>query len=77
MSTAQSPDFTPPIINGIYEVAGYRMGRSLVDVFRDSFTGGKIRNGDYFVSRSRPLLQQYYPSLPEDEQNAIQNEYRR
>lgn len=73
-----TPDYSPPIINGVYDVAGYHIGKSLVDVFRDYLTSsGRIRNGDYFVSRSRPLIQQFYPSLPNGDQNAIQNEYQR
>jgi hypothetical protein len=78
MSTAQSPDNSPHIINGAYDVAGDHIGKSLVDVFRNTFTsGGKTRHGDELVSRSRPLIQQFYRTLPNADQNTIQNEYQR
>ncbi len=71
MSTAQSPDLAPHIINGAYEVADHHVGKSLVDVIRNCFTSGKIRGGDYFLGRSRSLLQQYNPALPSNDRNAI------
>jgi len=58
-------------------VAGYHVGKGLIDVFRNSLTGGKIRNGDYFISRSRPLIQQFYTRLPNNDQTSIQHEYKR
>ena len=77
MSVAQSPDYSPPIINGAYDVAGYHVGKSLVDVIRNSSTGGKIRSGDYFLGRSRPLIQQFYSELPNEDQNNIHYRYQR
>jgi hypothetical protein len=62
-----------PIINGVHEVAGHHLGKSLVNVFRDCFsiTGGKVRDGDYLLSRSRSLIRQYYESIPTQEQEII------
>ena len=60
-STAKSPDCSPSLINGVYdmvyEVPSSHIGMSLVDVIRDSFIipGGRMQNGDYSLSRSRRL----------------------
>ncbi|KAH9168184.1 hypothetical protein EDB89DRAFT_1993479 [Lactarius sanguifluus] len=71
MSTAQSLDLAPHLINGAYEVASHHAGMKIVDVIWNCFTSGKIRGGDYFFGRSRSLLQQYYPSLPSNDRNMI------
>lgn len=74
MPTAQSSDVPPNVINGVHDVAGHHLGKTIVDVVRNSFTtGGKIQNGDDFLDRSRLLIQQYHPVLPNDDQGAIQN----
>lgn len=71
MSTAQFPDFSPPIVNGIYEVASHHVGKSIVDLVRNCFTSGKIRRGHYYYGRVHPLIQQHYTRLEPDEQNHI------
>ena len=70
------PDFYTPIINGVHEVAGHNLGKSLVNVVRDLFsiTGGKVRDGDYLYSRSRTLLRQYHPFIPSRELDAALTE---
>lgn len=71
MSTAQPLDPATHIINGVYEVASHHVGKSLVDLIRDCFTSGKIRCGDYFLGRSRSLIQQYYPLIPPQDRETI------
>ncbi|KAH8985756.1 hypothetical protein EDB86DRAFT_2957765 [Lactarius hatsudake] len=71
MSTAQSPDYSAHIINGMHEVASHHIGKGLVDVFRNTSIGGKIRQGDYYLSRSNTLIQQYYAWLPTEDQDSI------
>lgn len=71
MSTPQPQDYSTPLINGAFEVASYRVGKGLVDVIRNSTTGGKIRTGDYFLNRARPLIQQYYSELLNEDQDLI------
>ncbi|KAF8263960.1 hypothetical protein EI94DRAFT_1739625 [Lactarius quietus] len=72
MSTAQIPDFAPPLINGIYEVASHHVGKSVVDVLRECFTtSGKLRRGDYYYDRVHPMIQQHYKQLDTDDQNMI------
>ncbi|KAH9053385.1 hypothetical protein EDB87DRAFT_212977 [Lactarius vividus] len=75
MSAVQSPDLSPPIINGIYEVASHHVGKSLVGAVRNCFTHGKLRRGDYYFSRVQPLIQQHYATLEFDDQNAIDFEF--
>ncbi|KAH8989692.1 hypothetical protein EDB92DRAFT_836390 [Lactarius akahatsu] len=77
MSTVRSPDYSPHFINGAYEVAGYHLGKGLVDAIRNSSTGGKLRNGDYFLNRSRPLIQQFYSEIPNEDQNNIHHRYQK
>ena len=75
MFTAQSPDYSPPFVNGAYNVASDHVGKGLVNVFRKYSTDGKIRKGDYYLNRSRPLMQQFYWVLPNADQDSIQSEY--
>jgi hypothetical protein len=75
MSTPQPQDYSPPFISGAYEVASYHVGKGLVDVIRNSFTGGKIRTGNYFLNRARPLIQQYYSVLPNEDQDLIDTRF--
>lgn len=77
MSAAQPQDYSPPFISGAYEVASYNVGKGIVGVIRSCFTDGKIRSGDYFLSRSRPLIQQYYSGLPNEDQDIIHDRYQR
>ena len=71
MSTVP-PDFSIPFINGVHQVASDRLGRGLVDAFRSCFTtGGKVRDGDCLVRRSRALIRQYYGLLPIQDQDNI------
>ena len=77
MSTAPFPDSSSPIVNGVHDVAGHHARKGLLDIIRDSFTGGKIRSGDYYFSRTRTLIQQHYPGLPLKDQNTIHFEFAR
>ena len=72
MSTAQAPDYSAVhIINGMHEVASHHIGKSIINVFRNTSIGGKIRQGDYFMSRSNTLIQQHYAWLPEKDKEVI------
>ncbi len=75
MSTAQSPDNSPHIINGVHEVASHHVGKGILDIIRDRFTDGKIRSGNYYFSRTRTMIQQHYPGLPLNDQNAVHFEF--
>jgi hypothetical protein len=75
MSTAPFPDFSSPVVNGVHEVASHHVRKGLLDIIRDSFTGGKIRSGDYYFSRTRTLIKQHYPGLPFQDQTNISFEF--
>jgi len=75
MSTAESPGLSSPIVNLVHEIASHHVGKGLLDIIRNSFTGGKIRSGDYYFSRTRTMIQQHYPGLPFNDQNAIHFEF--
>lgn len=71
MSTAQSVESSAHIINGMHEVARHHIGKSLVDVFRNSSVGGQLRKGDYYLDRSYILVQQCFAGLLQEEQDNI------
>ncbi len=71
MSTVQSSDYSPHIVNGVYEVASHHVGKTLVDVIRDCFPSGKIRSGNYYFSRSRTMILQHYAHLEPGDQDII------
>lgn len=71
MSTAPFPDFSSHIVNGIHEVASHHVRKGLLDIIRDSSTGGKIRSGDYYLSRTRTMIKQHYQGLPFQDQNTV------
>ena len=77
MSTTPLPDYTSPIVNGVHEAASHHVRKGLLDIIRDTFTGGKIRSGDYYLSRTRTMIKQHYPGLPLKDQNNIHFEFRR
>jgi hypothetical protein len=77
MATQPPPDYSSHVINGVYEVASHHVGKSLVDVIRNCFTGGKMRTGDYYLNRSRSLLHQHIASLPRKDRDAIHTQLTR
>jgi len=75
MSSAHSTS-GPQIVNGIYEVASHHVGKTLVDNIRNSLLmGGNLRRADYYMSRSRILLQQHFANLPFDDQETIRDRF--
>ena len=75
MSTANSLDSSAPFTNGGYRIASYHVGKSLVDIVRGYFPSGKIRRGDYYFDRSRPMILEHYDRLEPQDQSAVQNEF--
>jgi hypothetical protein len=75
MSTAMFPDLSPPIVNGVHTAASHHARKGLLNIIRDSFTGGKIRSGDYYFSRTRTMIREHYPGLPLRDQNTIHYEF--
>jgi hypothetical protein len=77
MSTAPFPDFSSPIVNGVHEAASHHARKGLLGILRSSLTGGKIRSGDYYFSRTRTMIKEHYPGLPLQDQNTIHFEFAR
>ncbi|KAF8258748.1 hypothetical protein EI94DRAFT_1707698 [Lactarius quietus] len=75
MATAQIPVFSPHIVNGVYEVASHHVGKTLLETILNCFPSGKIRRGNYYVTRSRTMLAQYYERLEDQDQDAIEHEF--
>jgi hypothetical protein len=70
-----SPDIAPQVINSFYEVSSVFLGKGLVASFKSSLTSGRIQHGDFVMSRSRNLLQQYLRVLPLEEQKFIRRKF--
>lgn len=76
MSTAYSANSPGAhvIIDGFYEVASHHLGKTLIENIRDNlFLGGNIRRAEYYMGRSRTLLQQNFPHLPQGDQENIRD----
>lgn len=71
MATLQTPNYSPHVINGVYEVASHHAEKSLVDYIRNCFPSGKIRGGDYYLKRSRSVLREHYTFLRPEDLNAL------
>ncbi|KAH9162950.1 hypothetical protein EDB89DRAFT_2079281 [Lactarius sanguifluus] len=75
MSTVQSPDYSPHVINGVHEVASQHVGKTIVDVIRNCFPSGKIQRGNYYFRRSHTMILQYFPQLEIEDQDTIHREF--
>jgi len=77
MANNFSQNYAPEIVGGVaVEVAGYLIGRSLIDSFRKSFTSkSQTQLGDYFMDQSRVLLQSHLQLIRLDERNKIHQSY--
>lgn len=75
MSIVQFPDYSPHIINGVHEVASHHDRKTVIDIIRNFFPSAKIRSGNYYFSRSRTMILQYYPQLEHGDQDIIHNEF--
>lgn len=62
------------LVDGFYEVASHHVGKTLIAIIRDNlFTVGKIRRAEYYMDRSRALLQHHFVHLPVDDQETIRD----
>ena len=77
MATLQTPNYSPHVINGVYEVASHHAEKSLVDFIRNCFPSGKIRGGNYYMKRSRSLLKEHYASLQPQDLSTILRQLRK
>ncbi|KAH9017274.1 hypothetical protein EDB84DRAFT_1522173 [Lactarius hengduanensis] len=70
-----SHDISPQVVNGFFEVSSIYLGRGLVAGIKNSFTGGRIRRGDFDMTRSRNLLKQHLRQLPLEDQHFIRQKF--
>jgi hypothetical protein len=64
------------ILGGTIEVTGHLDGRSLISgLWRNFFASSLVQDGDYFMGRSRALLQRHLNLIPFQEQNTIRDSY--
>jgi len=75
VSNMASPDTSPEIMDGIYELSNVYLGRGLVASIRDSFPGGRKRRADLNMKRSRNLLQRNLSQLPLSDQQFIREKF--
>ncbi len=76
MSTSKSTDSGPEIVNGMHEVASNHLGKTLLNNIINTLTGGdNVRRAEYYMSRSRTLLQQHITALLPDDQTAIREQF--
>jgi hypothetical protein len=64
------------IVGGTIEVTGHLDGRSLISgLWRTIFTGSLLQDGDYFMDRSRVLLQRHLRLMRLQDQKIVRHTY--
>ena len=64
------------ILGGTIEVTGHLDGRSLIGgLWRTIFTGTLVQDGDYFMDRSRTLLNRHLQLMRPQDQNVVRINY--
>jgi len=64
------------ILGGTIEVTSHLDGRSLIGgLWRNVFTGSLMQDGDYFMDRSRSLLQRHLKLMRVQDQNVVRQTY--
>jgi len=60
----------------IFKVASHRIGKAIVDILRENFTGdGKMQRGDFYMNQSRELLRRHLEIIRRDDKPIIQEKY--
>ncbi|KAI9452336.1 hypothetical protein F5148DRAFT_1289649 [Russula earlei] len=69
--------YGPEINVGIFETSGHLIGRSLIDDIRKTFSPRRqTREGDFFMDRSRNLLQVHLNMIENDAKIVIRRSYK-
>ena len=69
-------NYGPQIAAGVFEVRCHRIGKAIIDSLRKNFTGdGQMQRGDFYMNRSRELLQRHLKIIRLDDKNIIQEKY--
>ena len=78
MDNNTSQNYPPAIeiVGGTIEVTSHLDGRSLISgLWRTVFTGSLVQDGDYFMDRSRTLLQRHLRLMRLRDQKVIRHTY--
>ncbi|KAI9455514.1 hypothetical protein F5148DRAFT_1225766 [Russula earlei] len=68
--------YAPEINAGIFETSGHLIGRSLIDNIQKAFsTSRQTREGDFFMDRSRNLLQEHLDLIEVETRGKIRLHY--
>jgi len=60
----------------IFKVSSHRIGKAIVDILRENFTGdGKMQRGDFYMNQSRELLRRHLEIIRRDDKPIIQEKY--
>jgi hypothetical protein len=73
MSDSSPADYGAELAGGVLEVASQFINQKIVETFRKNFTGdGKKQRGDFYVRKSRELLQTHLQKIdPVDKGNIV------
>jgi len=70
------PNYTPISVEGVVEVNGRFGGWNLIDGLRGFFTtDSQVDEGDYFMDRSRHLLEKHLQLMDLEDQNNLRYRY--
>ena len=76
MADNSRTNYGAEIAGGVFEVASHLVGKSIVDSLRKNFTGdGKMQRGDFYMNRSRELLQRHLEIIRPDDKTTIREKY--
>jgi len=78
MANNISHNYAIEIASNVMEVNNHLVGRSLIDGLRRTFTfttGHEVEQGDFFMDRSRGLLEAHLQMLRLNDQNTIRSKY--
>jgi len=68
----------PEIVGGVLEVASHLVGKHIVDSLRKNFTGdGKTQRGDFYMDRSRELLQTHLEVMDRKDRTTLRQQYKK
>jgi hypothetical protein len=70
-------NYTPVSVQGVVEVNGRFGGWNPIDSLRGFFTiDGQVEEGDYFMDRSRHLLEKHLQMMDLEDQTNVRNSYK-
>ncbi len=75
-NNTQKLNYTPISVEGVFEVNGRFGGWNPIDSLRDIFTvDSQVEQGDYFMDRSRNLLEKHLQLMDLEDQTTVRHRY--